>query len=66
MGVQKNHLIEMVLFEHPQHMVWLRNKNDNYQLLLSDRARICQLIAAMLASKDEGVKTVYLEGMLYM
>ena len=29
MGVQKNRLIEMVL---PQHMFWLRNKKNNFQL----------------------------------
>ena len=26
LGTQKNHLIETVLFEYPQHMFWLRNK----------------------------------------
>ena len=26
LGAQKNRLIEMVSFEYPQHMFWLRNK----------------------------------------
>ena len=29
-GAQKNRLIETVIFEYPQHIFWLRNKNNIY------------------------------------
>ena len=32
LGAQKNHLIEIEFFEYPQHMVWLRKK-ENYFFL---------------------------------
>ena len=32
LGAQMNHFIEMVLFDYPQHMFWLRIEKNNFQL----------------------------------